>query len=39
MEQYPEIQLTQGIRFAVVLYGGVPPAIYMNGVAQDVPCL
>jgi patatin-related protein len=36
MEQYPEIQLTQEIRFAVVMYGGISLAVYMNGVAQEL---
>jgi predicted acylesterase/phospholipase RssA len=29
-------QLTKEIRFAVVLYGGVSLAIYMNGIAQEL---
>jgi len=36
MEQSPEIQLTQEIRFALVMYGGMSLAIYMNGVAQEL---
>ena len=36
VEQPPEINSTQEIRFAVVMYGGVSLAIYMNGVAQEL---
>jgi patatin-related protein len=36
MEQSSEIQFTQEIRFAVVMYGGISLAIYMNGVAQEL---
>ncbi|HEV2762449.1 MAG TPA: hypothetical protein VGV38_05580, partial [Pyrinomonadaceae bacterium] len=32
----PEVALTQEVRFAVVMYGGVSLAIYMNGVAQEM---
>lgn len=32
----PEIQYTQEIRFAVVMYGGVSLAIYINGIAQEL---
>jgi patatin-related protein len=32
----PEAQPEQEIRFAVVLYGGVSLAIYINGVAQEM---
>ncbi len=36
MKQPPEMDLTQEIRFAVVMYGGISLAIYMNGVAQEL---
>jgi patatin-related protein len=36
VEQQPEINATQEIRFAVVMYGGISLAIYMNGVAQEL---
>jgi hypothetical protein len=32
----PKIDFTQETRFAVVMYGGVSLAIYMNGVAQEL---
>lgn len=32
----PLMTLTQEIRFAVVMYGGISLAIYMNGVAQEL---
>jgi len=32
----PEVDYTQEVRFAVVLYGGVSLAIYMNGIAQEL---
>lgn len=32
----PEMALTQEVRFAVVMYGGISLAIYMNGVAQEL---
>jgi patatin-related protein len=32
----PEVDYTQEIRFAVVMYGGSSLAIYMNGVAQEL---
>jgi patatin-related protein len=32
----PEVAFTQEVRFAVVMYGGVSLAIYMNGVAQEL---
>lgn len=35
-ENATEFQLTQEVRFAVVLYGGLSLAIYMNGVAQEL---
>ncbi|HEX7089169.1 MAG TPA: patatin-like protein [Longimicrobiales bacterium] len=31
-----EVDFTQEVRFAVVLYGGVSLAIYMNGIAQEL---
>jgi hypothetical protein len=36
VEQPPEMDRTQEIRFAVVMYGGISLAIYMNGVAQEL---
>jgi patatin-related protein len=35
-EQYPDAQYTEEIRFAVVMYGGVSLAIYINGIAQEL---
>ena len=35
-EQGPEFALEQEVRFAVVMYGGVSLAIYINGVAQEL---
>src|SRR4051812_28135171 len=32
----PPFELEQEVRFAVVLYGGVSLAIYINGVAQEL---
>ena len=32
----PRTQYTQEIRFAVVMYGGVSLAIYINGIAQEL---
>jgi patatin-related protein len=32
----PKVDLRQEVRFAVVMYGGVSLAIYINGVAQEV---
>lgn len=32
----PAIKFSQEVRFAVVMYGGVSLAIYMNGVAQEM---
>jgi patatin-related protein len=32
----PQIAFTQEVRFAVVMYGGISLAIYMNGVAQEM---
>lgn len=35
-EQRPEFKPIQEVRFAVVMYGGVSLAIYINGVAQEL---
>src|SRR5215213_8141878 len=35
-EASPQIDFTQEVRFAVVMYGGISLAIYMNGVAQEL---
>jgi len=35
-QQKPEMHPTQEVRFAVVMYGGISLAIYMNGVAQEL---
>src|SRR5262245_629696 len=35
-ETYPLFKPTQEVRFAIVMYGGVSLAIYMNGVAQEL---
>ncbi len=32
----PPVDYTQEIRFAVVMYGGISLAIYMNGIAQEL---
>src|SRR5438034_7115251 len=32
----PKVEYTKEIRFAVVMYGGVSLAIYINGVAQEL---
>src|SRR5262245_6215523 len=32
----PSIDYSQEIRFAVVMYGGVSLAVYINGVAQEL---
>lgn len=32
----PQIDYTQEVRFAVVMYGGVSLAIYINGIAQEL---
>jgi patatin-related protein len=32
----PQIDYTQEVRFAVVMYGGVSLAIYINGIAQEM---
>src|SRR4051812_393168 len=34
--QRPRFDLEQEVRFAVVMYGGVSLAIYINGVAQEL---
>jgi patatin-related protein len=34
--QSSEIEFTQEVRFAVVMYGGISLAVYMNGVAQEM---
>ena len=36
MSTSPALKPTQEVRFAVVMYGGVSLAIYMNGVAQEM---
>lgn len=33
---FPELNTTQEVRFAVVMYGGVSLAIYINGIAQEL---
>lgn len=35
-DQPPECAHTQEVRFAVVMYGGVSLAIYMNGITQEL---
>src|SRR6185295_4473730 len=32
----PEVNYQQEVRFAVVMYGGVSLAIYINGIAQEL---
>ena len=32
----PQVDYTQEVRFAVVMYGGVSLAIYINGIAQEM---
>src|SRR6267378_3545057 len=32
----PQVEYTQEVRFAVVMYGGVSLAIYINGIAQEM---
>jgi hypothetical protein len=32
----PAAEVTQEVRFAVVMYGGVSLCIYINGVAQEL---
>src|SRR5215213_425679 len=34
--QPPKVDYKQEVRFAVVMYGGVSLAIYINGVAQEM---
>lgn len=36
MPNAPKLDQTQEVRFAVVMYGGLSLAIYMNGVAQEM---
>src|ERR1041385_78890 len=36
MASFPSIDFKQEVRFAVVMYGGVSLAIYINGVAQEM---
>jgi len=36
MNQKTAESFTQEIRFAVVMYGGVSLAVYMNGIAQEI---
>src|SRR5690349_24398332 len=36
MTASPQTEYTQEVRFAVVMYGGVSLAIYINGVAQEL---
>jgi patatin-related protein len=36
VESRPEFDLSQEVRFAVVMYGGVSLAIYINGVTQEM---
>src|SRR2546423_12542614 len=32
----PNVDYTQEVRFAIVMYGGISLAIYINGVAQEL---
>src|SRR5258705_13396889 len=32
----PQVEYTKEVRFAVVMYGGVSLAIYINGIAQEL---
>jgi hypothetical protein len=32
----PRLEVTEEVRFAVVMYGGISLAIYMNGIAQEL---
>jgi len=32
----PRVEYTNEVRFAVVMYGGVSLAIYINGIAQEL---
>ncbi len=36
MASSPNVDYTQEVRFAVVMYGGVSLAIYINGIAQEL---
>ena len=36
MTASPETEYTQEVRFAIVMYGGVSLAIYINGIAQEL---
>ena len=36
MTASPNSEYTQEVRFAVVMYGGVSLAIYINGIAQEL---
>src|SRR5215510_7379487 len=36
MPASPKTEYTQEVRFAVVMYGGVSLAIYINGIAQEL---
>lgn len=33
---FPQAEYTQEVRFAIVMYGGVSLAIYINGIAQEL---
>ena len=35
MKNLPETNITNEVRYAVVMYGGVSLCIYINGVAQE----
>src|SRR5215207_2571161 len=36
MTASPKAEYTQEVRFAIVMYGGVSLAIYINGIAQEL---
>jgi hypothetical protein len=36
MKKPPEIEVTNEVRYAVVMYGGISLCIYINGVAQEM---
>src|SRR6187551_2322798 len=36
MTAAPQADYTQEVRFAIVMYGGVSLAIYINGIAQEL---
>ena len=36
MTTSPKTEYTQEVRFAVIMYGGVSLAIYINGIAQEL---